>query len=488
MVTKTGIRPFIAVTIMMLIALAIGIIPNGCGGSSSSSDSSGSSGDTTRPTVISTIPANLATGVLLNRNITATFSEAMDPATITTTTFTLLNGITPIAGAVTYTAASKTATFNPTSDLAISTEYTANITIGVKDLAGNTLAITRTWSFTTGSATDSTAPVVTSTSPANIATGVFLNASIDATFSEAMDSSTISTTTFTLVGPGAVTVTGTVALATLTATFDPASNLTGSSVYTATITTGVKDLAGNALASPYIWTFTTAATATGSTRSPVFLGTAGNFAILAKTGVSTTGATNVVGDIGLSPAAASFVTGFGLTADPSNEFSTSSLVPGFKIYAADYTPPTPATMTAAISDMEIAYTDAAGRTLPDFTELYTGDISGQTLVPGLYKWGTGVLMNGTTTTLTGSATDVWIFQIAQDLTVGNGAILNLTGGALPENVFWQVAGQTTLGTTANFKGIVLCQTLIDMQTGVIFNGRALAQTAVTLDATAVTQP
>ena len=486
MVTKTGIRQFIAVTIMMLIALVMSISNNGCGGSSSSSDS-GSSADTTRPTVVSTIPAHLATGVLRNRNIIATFSEAMNPDTISATTFTLLNGITPIAGAVTYTALSKTATFNPTSDLAISTEYTANITIGVKDLAGNTLAITRTWSFTTGSTTDTTAPVVTATSPANIATGVFINASIDATFSEAINPATISTTTFTLVGPGAVTVPGTAALATLTATFAPDSNLTANSVYTATITTGVKDLAGNALASNYIWTFTTDITVGTSGRAPVFLSTAGNFAILSKSGVSTTGATDVTGDIGVSPAAASYLTGFGLSADASNEFSTSSLVTG-RLYAADYAPPTPATMTAAISDMEIAFTDAAGRTLPDFTELYAGDISGQTLVPGLYKWGTGLLINGTTTTLTGSATDVWIFQIAQDLTVGNGVILNLTGGAVPENVFWQVSGQVTLGTTADFKGIILSQTLIEMNTGATLHGRALAQTAVTLDANVVTEP
>jgi len=486
MVTKTGLRPLIAVTIMMLIALAIGIIPSGCGGSSSSSDS-GSSGDTTAPTVVSTIPANLAVDVLLNRNLTATFSEAMDPATISATTFTLLNGITPIAGAVTYTALSHTATFNPTSDLTASTEYTAKIGIGVTDLAGNALAITKTRSFTTGTTADTTKPVVTSTSPANLATGVFLNTNIEATFSEPMDAATVSTTTFTLVGPGATPVTGTVALATLTATFDPISNLAGSTVYTATVTTGAQDLAGNPLSSTYIWTFTTDAAALGSTRSPVLLGTAINFAVLAKTGVSTTGATDVTGDIGLSPAAASFITGFGLIADASNEFSTSSLVTG-RIYAANYTPPTPDYVRIAVSDMETAYTNAAGRTLPDFNELYTGDISGQTLVPGLYKWSTGVLMNGTTTTLTGSATDVWIFQIAGNLTAGNGAILNLTGGAVPENVFWQVAGATTLGTTVNFKGIILCQTLIDMQTGVIFNGRALAQTAVTLDATVITQP
>jgi hypothetical protein len=466
---------------MTLIAMVIGVIPNGCGGSSS-----GSSGVAVKPVVLSTIPANLAEDVFVNRKITATFSKAMDPATISTTTFTLLNGITPIAGAVTYTAAGATATFDPADDLTASTEYTATITTGAKDLDGRALESDYIWSFTTGTTTDTVKPVVASTSPADLATGVVVNVNIDVIFSEAMDPDTISTTTFTVVGPDAVAVTGTVGFATLTATFNPINNLTESSVYTATVTTGAQDLAGNPLSSTYIWTFTTGTT-TGFTRAKVLLGTAGDFVILAKTGVSTGGATEVTGDIGLRPAAATFITGFGLTMDVSNEFSTSSLVTG-RIYAANYAPPTPANLLTAVNDMEIAYTDAAGRTLPNFTELYTGNISGQTLVPGLYKWGTGVLMNGTTTTLTGSATDVWIFQIAQNLNVGNGAILNLTGGALPENVFWQVAGSTTLGTTANFKGIILCKTLIAMQTGAIFNGRALAQTAVTLDAATVTEP
>jgi hypothetical protein len=113
-------------------------------------------------------------------------------------------------------------------------------------------------------------------------------------------------------------------------------------------------------------------------------------------------------------------------------------------------------------------------------------VSGLTLVPGLYKWSSGLLIT-TGVTLSGSATDVWIFQIAQDLTVSNGAMITLSGGALPKNVFWQVSGQTVLGTTADFKGIVLCQTAIVMSTGAVFNGRALAQTAITLDANAVTQ-
>lgn len=220
---------------------------------------------------------------------------------------------------------------------------------------------------------------------------------------------------------------------------------------------------------------------------PVNLGTAGNFVILAKTEVSTTGTTTVVGDIGISPAAASFITGFGLIADSTNTFSTSSLVTG-NIYAADYTPPTPSMMTTAVSDMQTAFTDAAGRTLPDFTELGAGDISGQTLIPGLYKWGTGVLITSAGVTLSGGANDVWIFQIAQDLTVNNSAIITLSGGAQAKNIFWQVAGQATLGTSADFKGIILSQTLISLNTGAKMTGRALAQSAVTLNATAITIP
>ena len=138
-----------------------------------------------------------------------------------------------------------------------------------------------------------------------------------------------------------------------------------------------------------------------------------------------------------------------------------------------------------VLDMQAAYTDAAGRTLPDFTELGAGNISGLTLVPGLYKWGTGVNIPSSVT-LSGSATSVWIFQIAQNLTVGNGVSVNLTGGALARNIFWQVGGSATLGTTSSFQGTILCQTLIAMNTGSTLVGRALAQTAVTLAAAHVT--
>jgi hypothetical protein len=209
--------------------------------------------------------------------------------------------------------------------------------------------------------------------------------------------------------------------------------------------------------------------------------------ILGKTGVSTTGTTAVVGDLGVSPVAASYITGFSLIADSTNVFSTSSVVTG-KIYAADYASPTPAVLTTAVSDMETAFTDAAGRTTPDFTELGAGDISGQTLVPGLYKWGTGVLITNAGVTLSGGANDVWIFQIAGDLIVNNSAMVTLIGGAQAKNIFWQVSGQANLGTAADFKGVILSQTLISLNTGAIMNGRALAQTAVTLNATAITAP
>ncbi len=217
----------------------------------------------------------------------------------------------------------------------------------------------------------------------------------------------------------------------------------------------------------------------------VKLGTASNFAILTKSGISTVPASLVMGNIGVSPAAASYITGFALIADPSNVFSTSTQVIG-RVYAANYAPPAPANMTTAIGDMQLAFTDAAGRA-PTVTELGAGNIGGKTLAPGVYKWTTGLLIPADVT-LTGNATDVWIFQIAQTLTVSNGRRVHLTGGALPKNVFWQVSGKVVLGTTSHLEGIVLGKTAITLQTGASVSGRLLAQTAVTLDASSVIAP
>jgi len=166
--------------------------------------------------------------------------------------------------------------------------------------------------------------------------------------------------------------------------------------------------------------------------------------------------------------------------DPSGVFSTSSLVDG-KIYAANYTSPTPSNLTTAVNNMQTAYTDAAGRPTPDFTDLYSGDLTGHTLAPGLYKWSTGVQVDGGgAVTISGSATDVWIFQIAQNLTVADGAMVTLSGGAKASNIFWQVAGQVTLGTTSAMKGILLCQTAVVMNAAAAMNGKVFSQTAVTL--------
>jgi hypothetical protein len=217
----------------------------------------------------------------------------------------------------------------------------------------------------------------------------------------------------------------------------------------------------------------------------VVLGMAGTYAILAMSAISTVPTSAITGNLGVSPAAASFITGFSLTADATNVFSMSPQVTG-KVYAADYAAPTPSNLTTAIGDMQSAFTDAAGRA-PDVTELGAGNIGGKTLAPGVYKWGTGLLIP-TSVTLSGSATDVWIFQIAQDLTVSSAANVVLSGGAVPANVFWEVAGAVDIGTTAHIEGVVLGQTAITLRTGASIHGRLLAQTAVSIDGSAVVAP
>jgi hypothetical protein len=217
----------------------------------------------------------------------------------------------------------------------------------------------------------------------------------------------------------------------------------------------------------------------------VVLGEANDFVILAESGVSTTTGSNVTGDIGVSPSVATYVTGFGLIMDSTGTFATSSLVTG-KIYAADYTSPTPTTLTTAIENMRTAYTDAAGRTA-NYTELYSGDLSEKTLTAGVYNFGTSVLINKDLT-LSGSSTDVWIFQIAGGLTMASDIQITLKGGALAKNIIWQVADTVAIGSGSDFAGIVLAMTDISMGTNSSIRGRLFAQTAVNLDATTVVKP
>jgi hypothetical protein len=218
---------------------------------------------------------------------------------------------------------------------------------------------------------------------------------------------------------------------------------------------------------------------------PLVLGRAANFAILAKSGISTVPTSAITGNLGVSPAAASSITGFALTMHGSNRFATSAQVTG-RVFAADYAPPVPSLLTDAVSDMEAAFTAAAGRA-PDVTELGAGDIGGMTLAPGVYSWSTGLLIP-TDVTLAGSSNSVWIFQIAQDLTVSSGAKVLLAGGAQSSNVVWQVTGLVDVGTTARLHGNVLCATSITLATGAAIRGRLLAQTAVNLDGNTVVAP
>jgi hypothetical protein len=435
------------------------------------------------PTLTSTSPVDGASGVPLNATLSADFDMAMEP--LGPATFTLKQGETPIPGAVATRADGRSATFSPSSSLAASSVFTATITTGARSTEGAGFAAARSWSFTTGVAADTRPPQVSSTSPAADSTGVAINRKVTVTFSKEMEPLSLTSATFT-VRQGSTQVPGSVTYGPgTTATFTPATTLASSVLFTASLTTGIKDLNGNLLAGAFAWSFTTGTTAAKGP-VPVSLGTAGNYAILAKTGVSSVPASSVTGDIGLGPAAASYLTGFSLVADATNVFSTSTQVVG-KAYAANYAVPTPSNLTTAVSNMESAYTDAAGRPTPDFLELGTGNIGGRTLEPGLYKW-TSTVTVPTDVTLSGGPNDVWIFQTTGDLTVSTSKRIILSGGALAKNVFWQVAGRATFGAGSHFEGVLLCKTDVTLQTGSTMNGRVLSQTQVALQQATVTAP
>ena len=324
-------------------------------------------------------------------------------------------------------------------------------------------------------------PGMLSTDPLNNVTGVPRNQVIAFTFSEEMDPLTINASTFTLM-QGAAMVPGVVTYAGKTATFTPTDILWAATTYKATITTGAKSKTGNAIAKDNVWSFTTGGSA--AALSPVALGSAGNYVVLAKTAINNSPTSAVTGNLGLSPAATSYITGLSLV--NATGYASSVQVTG-QVFAADMADPTPNTLTTAVSNMTTAYNDAAGRTSPDYVEFGTGDIGGKTLKSGLYKWSNTVIMPANIT-ISGATTDVWIFQIAGNLTVSPAMNVILTGGALAKNIFWQVAGQVTLGTTSHFEGVILSMTGITLQTGASLNGRALAQTAVILDSNSVTKP
>lgn len=326
------------------------------------------------------------------------------------------------------------------------------------------------------------APTVTLTSPLSSDTNVARNKVVSVNFSIPMDGSTINSTTFTLKQAGTA-VSGTVSYSGTSAKFVPSTVLAANTLYTATLTTGVKSADGKALPSNKQWEFTTAANALAGLKA-VSLGSAGNYVILAKTTITNVPTSVITGDLGLSPAATSYITGFSLT--DYTGYAKAAQVTG-KVFAADMVSPTSSNLTTAVENMITAYNDAAGRPSPNFVELGAGNIAGKILTPGLYKWTSSVTVPANIT-LSGSADDVWIFQISGDLAMSAATRVILQGGAKASNIFWQVAGKASFGSTSHFEGIILSKTGITFQTGASFNGRALAQTAVILDGNTVVQP
>jgi hypothetical protein len=464
----------------------------------------GAGPDIKAPTVISTDPVNAATGVLLNKKIAATFSEIMDSLS-TTTSFVITNttlGGTPVTGTVTYTGT--TALFTPTVTLAAGTTYAATITTGAKDLAGNALVSNYVWNFTT--IAPLVAPTVTSTDPLNNAFGVPLNKIITATFSQVMDPLTLTLLTFT-VKNGATSVPGAVTYAGSTATFTPSgSGLTINTTYTATITTGAKNMAATSLVSNYVWTFNT-----NQPLPPPILGIASIFgAFGGNAGITNQGLFTVInnGSIGTT-AASTLITGFhdGTTGDIYTETPLNvGLVTG-RIYSA---PPAPGTATSfaiatqGLLDATAAYLSISPANLPGGIDPGAGELGGLTLAPGVYKSASGTfkISNGNLTLdAQGDPNAKWVFQTAAGLTVGiagpTGAkSVIMINGALPKNVYWYVGSAATINAAGGgiMVGNIIANSGVTFSTAgnaaqTVLNGRAISLVAsVTMVNTTINVP
>jgi hypothetical protein len=242
------------------------------------------------------------------------------------------------------------------------------------------------------------------------------------------------------------------------------------------------------------------AVACNAKEANVVLGDAENYAILAKTGISTVPNSIIKGNIAVSPIAATAMTGFGLSLDSSGRFSTSTQVQG-KAFAASYSPPIPAHLTTAVGNMEAAYTDAAGRLNADAARINLGGgelggvkAGGPTaeLTPGVYTFGTDVKLTGDIH-FKGSGgdegnTDVFIIQITGNLLQDASYSVHLSCGALAENIIWQVTGRVVVGSKAHMKGILLAKTSVLFETLSSLQGRVLTQTACNLQSATITQP
>ncbi len=497
--------------------------------------------DTTAPTVTSTINANGATGVPTNTKVGATFSEAMTSSTLTSTSFILKQTVagTVVNGTLAYSGLS--ALFTPSAALIGNTQYTVTIkggSGGAADVAGNVLLADYVWSWTTGATPDVTPPTVSDTNPLDLAIGVCINKTVNATFSEAMDPTTINNASFTLaVSGGGAAVAGLVSydVPTKIASFNPTANLTATTSYTATIkggASGVKDLAGNALVADKSIQFTTnastCATAPALGAVAPFGGFGGN-ATLTNDGLNTV----VHGDIGVN-AASTKITGLRdaggnvYTVTTSNDGSVTG-----RIYTLTAPPGSVAgaAVTQARADALVAFNSISPASLPGGLDVSSlaqcpscggagqgpGQLAGRTLPPGVYLSTTGTYGIGITVPTAGNLTldaagdanAVWILQTSAGtgtLTVGvtgpatpaTPIQVLLINGAQAKNVFWYVPGGATIGTGATMVGTMLSDAAITLSTTggtpptavlTTLNGRAIALTAgVTMTNTVINVP
>lgn len=456
------------------------------------------------PTVIATNPLDGATGVALNIELNATFNEAMDVSTINAASFIITDGTNTIPGTVSDSGAM--ASFLPTNILTPNTTYTATISAGVKDPAGNAMIDDYVWSFTTGPGIDTTAPTVTLVSPGVDAFNVALNSDVTATFSEVMNESTLSNSTFTLM-QGTTEITGTVTYTGTIATFSPSADLDYNTEYTATITTDATDLAGNGLDSNYVWSFITVQAAVPAPA----LGTASIFgAFGGSAGITNEGLNTVInnGSIGTT-GASTLITGFhdGTTGDIYTETTLNEGDVTGRIYTAAPAPGDAASFTIAtngLSDATTAFNSISPASKPGGIDPGAGELGGLTLAPGVYKSASGTfkITNGDLTLdAQGDPNAVWIFQTASGLTVGiagpTGArSVNMINGGLPKNVFWYVGSAATINGAGGgvMVGNIIASAQITFSTAgnavqTVLDGRAISLNAsVTMVNTTINVP
>lgn len=456
-----------------------------------------STGAILQPVVISTSPTPYETGVVLNKVVSATFNMPMNPSTINATTFTLKEGTNAITGAVTYSA--NTAFFTPNINLTANTVYTATLTTEAENMASISLASDYVWNFTTGTII---APRVILTDPFNNETGVSMNKVVTATFDMAMDPLTITNATFTLK-QGSTIILGSVIYSGYIASFTPTNPFLANAVYTATITTGAKNLTGVSIANNHVWTFTTI----NSSNAPD-LGSALPFgAFGGNAGVTNQGINTVINGSIATTAPSTLVTGFH---DATAIYTETPLNIGNVTGAIFTAPPMPGTATSfaiatqALSDANAAYLSISPASMPGGTDPGAGELGGLTLAPGVYKSASGTfnISNGDLTLdAQGDPNAVWVFQTDSGLTVGiagpTGAkSVILINGALPKNVFWYVGstatingagGGTMVGTIIANSGVTFSTAGNAAQT--VLNGRALSLiSSVTMVNTTINVP